>query len=313
MIYSKECKGCREDFNISYYNQLVSEFMLLSDAEKNSNPAVSASLSKTIDDINKSSCVSCDDVFRFEKTLTRLRSAERIKMQIGILRDRYKALTGEKRFNIYLATASKDNSPPELVRADIESLLETLHQIYSLMPAREKLRGELIQQAALVMLVSMLVTLALGSMLHYWNNVEIFPLVLTIIFGTIGGYIGMVRRLQAIPANNDPTANFLDLRYGKISVSLAPISGAVFAVVLMLLFAGEILTGTLFPEFNTVKQPVDFFLSLSLDDNTSYAKLLIWSFIAGFAECLVPDTLDRIVARKQTETSAQPKAAMPGT
>ncbi len=108
MIYSEKCKGCRADFNISYYNQLVSEFMLLSDAEKKSNPEAFDFLNKTIGSSNDESCVSCDDVFRFEKTLTRLRSLARIKMQIGILRDRYKALVGEKRFNTYLATASKD-------------------------------------------------------------------------------------------------------------------------------------------------------------------------------------------------------------
>ncbi|HAJ28340.1 MAG TPA: hypothetical protein DCG53_14055 [Syntrophus sp. (in: bacteria)] len=311
MIYSEKCKSCREDFNISYYNQLVSEFMLLSDVEKKSNKEAFDSLSETINGFNKESCVTCDDVFRFEKTLTRLRSLARIKMQIAILRDRYKALVGEKRFNTYLTMASKEGSTEDLVRADIEFILEALHQIYTLMPAREELRGELIERAALVMLVTMLITLSLGSMVHYWTKMEIFPIVLTIIFGTIGGYLGMVRRLQAMPANNDPTANFLDLRYGKISVSLAPISGAVFAVMLMLLFTGGVLTGTLFPDFNLVKDPVDFFVGLSVDDNASYAKLLVWSFIAGFAECLVPDTLDRMVARKQRETSTQPQVAMP--
>ncbi len=313
MIYSQECKACREDFNISYYNQLVSEFMLLSDAEKKGNPEAFDALSKMADEYKDASCVTCDDVFRFEKMLTRLRTVARIKMQIGILRDRYRALIGETRFNIYLATAAKTDSPEPLVRADIDFLLGELHLLYTLMPAREKLRGMLVERAALVMLVTMLATTVLGIILRYANRVEIFPLVLTIIFGSIGGYIGMVRRLQAIPANNDPTANFLDLRYGKMSVILAPISGAVFAVVLLLLFASGILTGTLFPVFKTVAQPLDFFVSLSLDNNTNYAKLLIWSFIAGFAECLVPDTLDRIAARKQLEISTQPKAAMPGT
>ncbi len=199
------------------------------------------------------------------------------------------------------------------MRADIDFLLEELHLLYTLMPAREKLRGQLIEKAALVMLLCMLVATVLAIALRYLDQVEIFPLALTIIFGSLGGYIGMVRRLQAIPANNDPTANFLDLRYGYVSVLMAPISGAIFAVVLLLIFVGGVLPGTLFPAFLPVVKPKDLFVSLYLSDAINYAKLLTWSFIAGFAECLVPDTLDRIVARKQRETSTQTQTAMPGT
>jgi hypothetical protein len=44
----------------------------------------------------------------------------------------------------------------------------------------------------------------------------------------------------------------------------------------------------------------DFAIGLGPADSTEYAKAIVWAFIAGFAERLVPDTLDRIARLKQT-------------
>lgn len=44
----------------------------------------------------------------------------------------------------------------------------------------------------------------------------------------------------------------------------------------------------------------DFLKHTGPADGTSYALLIIWSFIAGFAERLVPDTLNRVVTKNQS-------------
>jgi hypothetical protein len=42
-----------------------------------------------------------------------------------------------------------------------------------------------------------------------------------------------------------------------------------------------------------------FIEHLQPENTVEWGKLLVWSFAAGFAERLVPDTLDRLIARSE--------------
>src|SRR6185369_1561818 len=50
-------------------------------------------------------------------------------------------------------------------------------------------------------------------------------------------------------------------------------------------------------EKSSVLRIKDFLKGTGPKDGVSFALLMIWSFIAGFAERLVPDTLNRMVAK----------------
>jgi hypothetical protein len=91
--------------------------------------------------------------------------------------------------------------------------------------------------------------------------------------------------------------------------SLVPaIVGAIAATVIHMLFASGLLQGDLFPVFNCKgENPCTTFASLIGDwgprDAKEYAKDIVWGFVAGFAERLVPDTLQSLSRSAQMEKS----------
>ena len=156
--------------------------------------------------------------------------------------------------------------------------------------------------------------------------------------GIVGGCVSMLQRIQSAPTEGDALFNLAALTNGWRGVSLSPLYGAIFASLLFVLFAAGILEGSVFPRIETVgsekTQPAatptaasvtstdasptptatptpnetqrkgvlqikDFLKETGPKDGVSFALLLIWSFIAGFAERLVPDTLNRLVAKTE--------------
>jgi hypothetical protein len=150
--------------------------------------------------------------------------------------------------------------------------------------------------------------------------------------GIVGGCVSMLQRIQSAPTEGDALFNLAALTNGWRGVSLSPLYGAIFASLLFVLFAAGILEGTVFPKIETVgsekAQPAttatpgldaspyptptpnetqrtgvlqvkDFLKETGPKDGVSFALLMIWSFIAGFAERLVPDTLNRLVTKTE--------------
>jgi hypothetical protein len=84
---------------------------------------------------------------------------------------------------------------------------------------------------------------------------------------------------------------------------MPPLIGAIAAVVLYLIFIAGYMHTDIFPAMDcfskdpckTIKNLMDFYWPKTPED---YGKALVWSFIAGFSERLVPDLLQSI-AKKQ--------------
>jgi hypothetical protein len=77
----------------------------------------------------------------------------------------------------------------------------------------------------------------------------------------------------------------------------------VFAILLYFLFMSKLVTGPLFPEFQGItagsesadyKNMLDFMTNAKPKANLDAAKIMVWSFIAGYAERLVPNLISKI-------------------
>jgi hypothetical protein len=92
----------------------------------------------------------------------------------------------------------------------------------------------------------------------------------------------------------------------------------VFAVVLFLCFQGKLLAGGVFPDmalfsplFHLPYGPFDWKTFKVPEAAESFGKLMVWSFIAGFAERFVPDTIDRLIERGRAVTAPSNVASQP--
>lgn len=117
--------------------------------------------------------------------------------------------------------------------------------------------------------------------------------------GLMGGFVSIQQRLPTIELSE-----LRELSNSWLSILLIPINGGIFAFVLMLMFVSGILEGALFPKYE--HPPIDqehLVASFAQWLTTTFpktgpdiAKLLFWSFVAGFSERLVPQ-----IIRKTTD------------
>ena len=115
------------------------------------------------------------------------------------------------------------------------------------------------------------------------------------LFGLFGSTISVFRRVQTLALTNasstDPALELMSLRLGGIGVIVALLSGWVFAMLIgFILQSGFISAGELVPKF----KPDGVLEPLATPDR---AKLLVFAFVAGFAERFVPDVIDRLTQK----------------
>ena len=142
---------------------------------------------------------------------------------------------------------------------------------------------------------------------HYDIPVQLFVLLL----GSLGAFFSALMRLYSF--EHLPKALLEDGLKGLANWHLViyslvpPVTGAIGAIVLYYVFASGLVSGQAFPHFDCFADkfpglyenyqgckgfPGSFYYAP--EGPVEYAKSLVWAFIAGFSERLIPDTLGKL-------------------
>ena len=282
----------------AYFDHLVAVYVNLNSAD----PRADAVIKKAKDDAD---ALTWGDIFLLENTIFSLQPPEIIERTAWILRERLRQTASPAVYDKYLESSPppKDVSSPgklALLRADLTRVLDLLHWQYALAPIWEGKRKWLtISCVWLIVIYTIVLTTALYFFRKYhW---DFGAMLLCVLYcGVVGGFVSSQRRMQDIPTDTEPLISIFGLDSAGYFLWLSPLLGAIFAVVLTAMFIGGILKGTIFPEFytesakNTGIGLMEFTLNTLPKGAENFAKLCVWAFLAGFAERLVPDSLDRL-------------------
>jgi hypothetical protein len=305
-------------YGLIYFDHLYGQYLT------SSKDKLSAWEKTTLDDIAKKdrTAISWHDLYLFDLLLVKVLPIEKLRRKVWSLRARYREVAGIREYDAYLASKPPDlasegeTKSEDIVRADIDFLMSEIYIRYAIEPIRQLERNVLSRNVAYITIIGIFIILLFGLFVFILKNFftgykdPIFAgatFVVAMFSGAMGGLISMQQRFESLTNEGDPINNVSQLVYGRLGAVISAITGAVSAVVLFLVFAGDLLSGDLFPKMSmNDKQANDisysflnFFQDIGPVSIKDYAKLIVWSFIAGFAERYVPDTLSRFVSKKQ--------------
>ncbi|MBI1746785.1 MAG: hypothetical protein HYR55_09380 [Acidobacteria bacterium] len=299
-----------DDYLWSYFQQCVARFENL---PAPADPVPSAYTNAA--EIVQRPTITWDDVYTLELALLYLEPSEQVRRRIWTLRAEYRELVGEADYAEYDASTPPDPATADLmmVRADAAALMHETQWRYNVLWGSEVFRGRLgrriLQIVGGILPIFLFAAIYLVKLCGASNPWSV--LLLVMFAGTLGGATSTFRRIQTADLDGNLDLNMLKLERSNASIYASPLLGTVFALMLYLLFVGGLVQGALFPEFAekttaSTSQPCGWAAWRAVPaDAVTYAKLLVWSFIAGFAEKFVPDRLDKLANEKPAEVKGK--------
>ena len=249
-----------------------------------------------------------DHLYRLELAIVKLEPEPMLRRRAWVLRNEYEEISSPQESKDYLTSKppNSDTGDVDLLRADLVRLQEELNWRYVVLWVLESIRTKMVRSLLAVNLPIVFVLFLLAQLDPVANWVNDFvsvnlPLLAAIVmFGVLGGLVSTLRRVQAATFGKNADLDLSELSRSNISVYLSPIFGGIFALLLFFLFAGSLISGSLFPNVSVET----LFMYPPVEESGELAKIIVYSFIAGFAEKFVPDNLERLTKAESSDSAS---------
>jgi hypothetical protein len=305
----------------AYLDQLIGEFKVLREICAN-HQARDLAL-EVVTRAEAGETMTWGDAYMLDTAIAQMLPEEYLHQRAWCLEVKYRDAVGNAdAYDAFMKIEAPHliNEKIDHLRARVHNTIRELYRLYTVISCREDMREKLSREARKTLLWIFLITVCLVlsdlvtervAMLKNWNFGFLDVWGVVFLAGGAGGLLSLQRRLQSLPSSGESLSDLVELS-GRLTVKLTPIIGGTFAIVLFLVFSSGLLTGALFPA--SISKPTvsdsDFIhvvMNMQPGDTAGWGKLLVWSFIAGFAERFVPDTLDRLITRSEQKKQSSGK------
>ena len=288
-----------ESYGISYFKQLTTDYLSIPNPQPNS---IQVQLNALVTKPNAPT--DWDDVYILERGIIAVAPEPELRARLPFLRSEFQSASTADEFQDYLRTAPPDaqNAPVDKVRADALALIDQIQWRSITIPFFEELRthlmGQIVRATGAYTLFAVLLLVILS---HYENTHNCFHIIAAILCGILGGALSTIQRIQSMPSDAGALTNLSSLEGQNYALLASPVVGGTSAALLFYLCAGGILPASVFPALSSVSaQPANSLQAFVGIEATAYsdaAKLVVWSFVAGFSERFIPDTVSRLTAK----------------
>lgn len=156
----------------------------------------------------------------------------------------------------------------------------------------------------------LIVCFAIYLLVIYDHNKTISLLLVVFMLGSAGGITSTYMRFKDLPSNifdlNDSSNNRI---MAIVQIYASPIIAGIFGWLCYSLFLSGAIKGSLFPEFIGTDDNYDnirqLFLGIKPKTLKDATLALLWAYIAGFSEKMIPNILDRLTNKYQEENKPQ--------
>ncbi len=245
--------------------------------------------------------VDASDIYKAEVAAFPYLSDHELKLRLVSLRDMISNLTTAETYARLQSVFNPNLDDREANLAEAYALASRLHRRYVLVPSIEELRTsiaiKLLGSAGIA--ICLAIALAIGGIVQIQLGYGV-----AIASGICGAVVSTIMRLYKFDSRHEPMLTWYNLEQGQLSLYVTPFLGGVFATVLLLLMHGGLVQGDLFPKFNSPHEDgvhacwrnLHPLFDKGCNTYLELSKIIVWCFLSGWSERLVPDVLDKLTA-----------------